>query len=1119
MRVVIEQLEPRLLLSAITDWSSRGPGGGGAFFSPSFSPYNSNELYTVSDMSGLYHTTNLGQSWSVADFRQIQGGPASQVQFTSNPNILYALDFSDNSSGGSSTAPTESTDGGATWHQVSGWNGSDDQAFSVFANPASTTQLLVTDYGNLFFSNNSGQSFTQVFTDTTGQGCWVGGVFWAGNNIYVGTDAGLLVSTNSGTSFSMSTATGLPSGSSILSLAGAQQSGVTRLVCITADSGDVFNGLETGSISEGSYSGTFTLTPGQSSWTAASVPADDGPLIVSMALNDINDIYLGGTDYATSDPIIAKSTNGGQTFTDVLNTTHNGNIATGWQGAGGDRGWSFDQLTEGFEVDPANSNELAFTGLGFLHLSTNGGQTWQQAYVTPATQNPAGSNTPQHDAYQGVGLEDTSTLYLNWSSSQTINAGYTDIYGVRSTDGGQSWSFPTGINLSGNTVYCITQQSGTLYAATSNTHDIYQSTHVTDSSLDSGTGNILYSTNGGATWSVLHTFGHPVVWVATDPNDPGRLYASVVSSTAGGIYTTDNLSAGTSATWTEVTTPPRTQGHPFNLDVLNDGTLVATFSGRRVGSSFTNSSGVFISTDHGQTWTDRTGTGMQWWTKDITIDPTDPTQSTWYASVRFAFGISGASGTGGLYRTTNRGQTWTQIFQSIGAESAAVNPSTGEMYVSTEEDGLYYSPNPKAAAPTFTQTDYPFRQPERIFFNPYNSNEVWVTSFGYGLTVGETTTPLSISGNNAYVKLDADLQHIDVWNNATASGSPTQYLLSATSTVTYTGAAGNDDFVLDFSNGDPLPASGLSFAGGSGQNTLEIIGTSGNDSVTVAAGSVTFNSIPISFTAAQALLIDPGAGADSLAVNAGTVTLPAGRVGGGILTRHFADLSIANGAKVLVSHAVASTDRTVLVTDLLTIAGSGKLDLSNNDMLIHGGSAIFSQLTSQLLTGFNDGQWTGVSIASSAATNSTTLGIELNDDGTANHGVLLNSFDGQNNLVNTDLLIKYTYFGDADLSGTVGAADYLQIDNGFNNDGVGWHNGDFNYDGSINGDDYTLIDNAFNTQGTVSFAALPASQIAATAAVEMRQVAAVVANPITSKNNDSQELKKRRPGIWVMLQN
>src|SRR5277367_6141207 len=87
----VESLEERRLLSAITTWSSSGPGGGGAFFSPSFSPYNNNELYVASDMSGLYHTTNLGQSWSVANFTQIQAGPASQVQFTSNPNILYTL--------------------------------------------------------------------------------------------------------------------------------------------------------------------------------------------------------------------------------------------------------------------------------------------------------------------------------------------------------------------------------------------------------------------------------------------------------------------------------------------------------------------------------------------------------------------------------------------------------------------------------------------------------------------------------------------------------------------------------------------------------------------------------------------------------------------------------------------------------------------------------------------------------------------------------------------------------------------------------------------------------------------------------------------------------------------
>jgi len=34
--------------------------GGGAFFGPSFSPYNNNEVFAASDMSGVYHSTNLG---------------------------------------------------------------------------------------------------------------------------------------------------------------------------------------------------------------------------------------------------------------------------------------------------------------------------------------------------------------------------------------------------------------------------------------------------------------------------------------------------------------------------------------------------------------------------------------------------------------------------------------------------------------------------------------------------------------------------------------------------------------------------------------------------------------------------------------------------------------------------------------------------------------------------------------------------------------------------------------------------------------------------------------------------------------------------------------------------
>jgi hypothetical protein len=241
----------------------------------------------------------------------------------------------------------------------------------------------------------------------------------------------------------------------------------------------------------------------------------------------------------------------------------------------------------------------------------------------------------------------------------------------------------------------------------------------------------------------LHDFGNPVVYTANDPTAPGsRMYAAVVDSQQGGIYITNSIWAGAGSTWSKVPNPPRTEGHPYNIKVLNDGTLVVTYSARRDPSgNFTQSSGVFVSTNQGQTWTDRTlmggagQPGMQYWTKDLTIDPTDPAQNTWYAAVRSGFGNAG-QGMGGLYRTTNRGVNWTRVFTSQGVESATINATTHEMYVSTLDSGLWFSSNFDAASPTFTQTNYPFRQPERVFINPNNPTEVWVTSFGYGMAVG-----------------------------------------------------------------------------------------------------------------------------------------------------------------------------------------------------------------------------------------------------------------------------------------------------------------------------------------------------------------------------------------------
>jgi hypothetical protein len=138
-------------------------------------------------------------------------------------------------------------------------------------------------------------------------------------------------------------------------------------------------------------------------------------------------------------------------------------------------------------------------------------------------------------------------------------------------------------------------------------------------------------------------------------------------------------------------------------------------------------------------------------------------------------------------------------------------------------------------------------------------------------------------------------------------------------------------------------------------------------------------------------------------------------------------------------------------------------------MAIHGSTlaAVQPLVASGLnLAGGSGGYWNGSGIVSSTAAADTslmtTLAVIKNDNGSGNP--LFSSFDGQTSTI-TDILVKYTYYGDANLDGKVNGSDYSRIDNGYLMHLTGWFNGDFNYDGVVNGSDYTLIDNAFNRQG------------------------------------------------------
>jgi len=731
--LVLGWIIPCLLFAQPTQWQSRGIGGGGALFAPTISPNDASNMYLQCDMSEVFHTTNQGGNWNEIHFTElISTGGQHTVEYTSNPSILYSvnLDYITDE-----RYPVKSSDFGNHW-SASIVDPTGGDVWYISADPTSTTRLLIASYDELFFSSDGGASFTSVYSANDFH---IAGVFWDGTSIYVGTRFGLLVSSNNGSSFTLDNTPGFPANSGFLSFTGSKTGNQVRLMGTTADADDLYPGIN--ALDIGICTGIIKTDYGSTNWLAANngIDSDHEIFLISSSMIDINTFYTAGTNTDNSFPVVYKTSDGGTSWSEVFLTTNNQNIATGWSGYQGDKNWWYGEIVFGLDVAPNDPNTVIITDFGFAHVTENGGNTWKQAYVEIQDQHPVGSPTPADQAYAGNGLENTSCWNMLWIDSLSIFSSYTDITGIRSADGGLKWKIDyNGIDY--NTVYHVVKASnGTLYAAVSSVHDLYQSTYLTDTRIDSGEGAILFSTDNGANWQMLHDFSMPVIWLALDPNDQNELYASVVNSVNGGVYRTTNLGDGASSNWAMTTSPPRTEGHPYTLNVLNDGTVVSSWSGRRT-NNFTASSGVFVSTNNGVSWQDVSmDDEMYYWTKDVVIDPNDATQNTWYAAVHSGWGGL-ANDKGGLYKTTDRGLNWTLVFNGYRVESAGIHPQNPAIvYATTESDGLWYSENATEANPSFTQLmSYDFQHPMRVFFHPQNVNEVWVSSFGNGMKVGHT---------------------------------------------------------------------------------------------------------------------------------------------------------------------------------------------------------------------------------------------------------------------------------------------------------------------------------------------------------------------------------------------
>lgn len=259
------------------------------------------------------------------------------------------------------------------------------------------------------------------------------------------------------------------------------------------------------------------------------------------------------------------------------------------------------------------------------------------------------------------------------------------------------------------------------------------------------TGGGLWKTvDGGSNWKNISDgyFGGGVGAIAAAPSDETILYAGEgentlrnnVSENLGGVWRSDNAGR----TWTSVGLKDsrhieRIVIHPKNPDIA----WVAVM-GHLFGPS--TQRGVYKTTDGGKTWRRVLYTGDQVACSDLAMEPGNPTvlyAGMWHVK-RTPYSMESGGEGSGLFKSTDGGETWTDISTHKGlpkgiwgAVNFAVSPSNPDrLYALIEnKDGGLFTSDDAGVTWTKASSDNDIKQRawyfNKVYVDPKNENLVY----------------------------------------------------------------------------------------------------------------------------------------------------------------------------------------------------------------------------------------------------------------------------------------------------------------------------------------------------------------------------------------------------------
>jgi photosystem II stability/assembly factor-like uncharacterized protein len=728
----VDFLQPKRLDA----WQIIGPGGGGTFYNPAISPFDSNLVFTTTDMSECYVSEDGGRSWRSFNLRTT----CKFVFDPKLPNRVYAM----------AVGLWRSDDRGHTWNMVFPDASAkveylNDEAEALlhtatgFPQPVNAMAVDPDDSNVLYASmgeeqlqqsQDAGKTWKILAPDAYSDQIWIDPTSPREKRV-VYTRHGNLIGTWDGSKHVKRAIPG------VAGVAGATfgipSSGGKPLIYISTDYVVTGGQAQTG--------GVMASDDGGQSWRSL----NDGLLklvakgtfpnftIIAASRKHAEVIYVSFENFisaADQKPYygVVKSADGGATWAAVRQES--GVIADNMH-----NDWTSRRFGPDFGDEPVsmavdeNNPDIVYGGdLARVMRSVDGGKNWVGVFS---------QSTGRGSTTTGLDVTTCYGIHFDPFDQKRMFISYTDIGLMRSEDGGESWISATSKGVPRgwwNTTYWVEFDpavKGKMWAVMSSRHDLPR--HRMLNLYGGGPGGVAESTDGGITWKALQG-GLPAIMAPThillDPKSPAEARVLYVVVFGQGIF----KSTDSGKSWVAKNTGlPATAPLTWRMAMGGDGKLYVVTIRRSEDGKYGNDQDgwLFRSSNGGDSWERMTLPEGVNGPMGITVDPKDA--SRLYLSVweRYTAGAGGqVPPDGGVYLSTDGGQQWQNVLSgSHRIYDVTVDPRNSDLVYAGGFEGSAWRSVDRGK--TWGRIGgFNFKDGHRVIPDPADITKIYITTFG-----------------------------------------------------------------------------------------------------------------------------------------------------------------------------------------------------------------------------------------------------------------------------------------------------------------------------------------------------------------------------------------------------